>query len=453
MELKLLILGVLFSAVCVKGGIISRRSIQIKDKIKFYSNLVAIHNMDNTYCTGYLLSENDIITAAHCLQGSLSIHGVYVRSLGSTGIDLSAYQIYIHPEYNPDGRINDIAIIKISQSLKYDTPISLAHTAINETSKCTVGKFTAQEDPFFRNVEVIDCQGEPKNMICVTANSVNSICKSEAGAPLICSNELVGIAVSDSSCNTGSITFQNVMELVEWIQNVITEQISNVLSSSNQQHYIRLISSETISTSSTQSTTTSTTTTQSTITSSTTTTSTTTASTTTTSTTTPSTRTQSTTTSSTTTTSTTPSTTTQSTTTASTTIPSTTTPSTTTPSTTTPSTTTPSTTISFKTATNYIKFDSIMLTSSRVLSGIYNCPPAAHMGRKRSCYSKIRGIKGIEYQKIKPYSISSHCIKTQILGVFNAKDFKGIYFFSLKVFLSTAHYVLTHEDLEEDFWA
>jgi secreted trypsin-like serine protease len=93
-----------------------------------YPWLVALTNRETTdsFCSGFIISSNAILTAAHCLQGRnpylvqilAKVHDL--RQFNGERYDID--QWFIHPEYryNDSMHLNDIAMIKIKNSFAYD---------------------------------------------------------------------------------------------------------------------------------------------------------------------------------------------------------------------------------------------------------------------------------------------------------------------------------------------
>jgi secreted trypsin-like serine protease len=93
-----------------------------------YPWLVALTNRQTTdsFCAGFIISSNAILTAAHCLQGRnpyqvqilAKVHDL--RQFNGERYDID--QWFIHPEYlyNDTMYLNDIALIKIKNSFTSD---------------------------------------------------------------------------------------------------------------------------------------------------------------------------------------------------------------------------------------------------------------------------------------------------------------------------------------------
>lgn len=83
-------------------------------------------------CSGAVLTQNIILTAAHCVTGSTA-YRVHFRTPDNTPILIEPASIHIHPEYNPDAirkRVKsiDLAIITLAAPLPDQfAPIALDH--------------------------------------------------------------------------------------------------------------------------------------------------------------------------------------------------------------------------------------------------------------------------------------------------------------------------------------
>lgn len=95
------------------------------------------------FCSGTILSESFILTAAHCVRSYSFIcpsnlwivAGVTNRS-DSRQISRKVNQIYLHPNYNASSseRRNDIAILRLNDPLVLDNERQITRTCINPLS-------------------------------------------------------------------------------------------------------------------------------------------------------------------------------------------------------------------------------------------------------------------------------------------------------------------------------
>ena len=80
------------------------------------------------WCGGFLIKENVVMTAAHCVDKNYKDEEIFVK-MGSS--DLKSNQIKtmkviakkIHPNYDRKKALNDIALLKLSDRLNFDDTI------------------------------------------------------------------------------------------------------------------------------------------------------------------------------------------------------------------------------------------------------------------------------------------------------------------------------------------
>jgi secreted trypsin-like serine protease len=107
-----------------------------------WSMIVSLRKNDNDrhLCGGSIISDSYILTAAHCLYGSVTNPPVGVTiSVGMTNISdpkqvhRNVDHVYIHPEYIGlvNGYRHDIAVLHLNQSLEIDTNPLLTKSCIH----------------------------------------------------------------------------------------------------------------------------------------------------------------------------------------------------------------------------------------------------------------------------------------------------------------------------------
>ncbi|XP_030288803.1 granzyme B(G,H)-like [Sparus aurata] len=216
------------------------------DSMQFMASL---QTTDGHMCGGSLISDNFVLTAAHCADNN---HPLPVRvflgthDLRKTGTVRNIVQRCKHPDYQPNTIENDIMLLKLSQSVPVGGTIQRIRLPppdmnLQPNQLCHVAGWGETEtdgrvdDLRVVNVSVVDqkvCRRQwsneyvPANVICAGGyKTLKGFCRGDSGGPLVCNGVAAGVvSFADQSCMNQSIpnVYTDVSKFLPWIDQIVS---------------------------------------------------------------------------------------------------------------------------------------------------------------------------------------------------------------------------------------
>uniref|UniRef100_A0A8C6WQ00 trypsin n=1 Tax=Neogobius melanostomus TaxID=47308 RepID=A0A8C6WQ00_9GOBI len=220
MYLLLHMLIVLYASNIINGGKVPDDSMQFMASLQYNKT----HE-----CGGFLISEDLVLTAAHCNETNSVVLGTHHLSSATDDMRYDVKKMCRHPNFKKTYLGNDIMILKLSRKAQGSIQI-IDRGSVSGTS-CQVagwGYASAKRTPvndlqqiFVQIVTDKVCKkkwgnGLPHSTICAGGmNTGKGICQGDSGGPLVCNNKAVGIV------NGLPNVYTNISEFSPWIDKIV----------------------------------------------------------------------------------------------------------------------------------------------------------------------------------------------------------------------------------------
>lgn len=245
---------------CGKQGLSSRIIGGSVSKVGQWPWQVSLHLNGGHVCGGSLISQDFVLSAAHCFQQSMINAGswrVYAGSVSQNALS-TAYlvkNIVLHESYDTHNNDYDIALLKLSSPVEFSNtvqPVCLPtfDQTFSEGQECfTSGFGTTQDGAAYASrslmsvsVNIIDtrvCNSSgvyrgaiSNNMICAgDLNGGRDSCQGDSGGPLVCKAQnnrwyLAGITSWGAGCGQKFKpgVYSRVTNLLPWIYSKMQQE-------------------------------------------------------------------------------------------------------------------------------------------------------------------------------------------------------------------------------------
>ncbi|XP_032682792.1 trypsin-1-like [Odontomachus brunneus] len=209
---------------------------------------VSLRQRNRHVCGGAIISEDWIITAAHCVQYAGSFPRYLVIKAGTSDLNadgtvVRAKEIITHENYSRRNSDYDIAVVKLEERLVYNRqikPISLAlmadHYATHSVAVVTgwgalrsnglsTNQLRKVEVPLVSNAEcssLYENRTITSRMLCAGYTNVGGkdACQGDSGGPLVQYGRLIGVVSWGFGCADPAYpgVYTRIAALRDWIE-------------------------------------------------------------------------------------------------------------------------------------------------------------------------------------------------------------------------------------------
>ncbi|XP_061594941.1 serine protease 38-like [Cololabis saira] len=227
------------------------RGAKVPDNSMLYMASVQIEGKHS--CGGFLVSEDFVLTAAHCNHKDFMTVVLGTHNLKKVNDGTMRYNITrcIHKDYKGVKYGNDIMLLKLSKKVKLNSkvqPIRLpgAQITVKDKAKCNVAGWgktktggNSSEVLKAADVSVVnlnECRRKwererelPNNIICAGGyGSKKGFCDGDSGGPLVYNKMAVGIVSFNlkGDCNYPNVpnVYTDISKYIPWIQKILKQK-------------------------------------------------------------------------------------------------------------------------------------------------------------------------------------------------------------------------------------
>ncbi|XP_020010111.2 granzyme B-like [Castor canadensis] len=246
MQLLLLLLAFFLPPMAKAGEIIGGH----KAKPHSRPYMAYLWNLDNDsgrLCGGFLIQEDFVMTAAHCLRRSINVTlGAHnIKEQEKTQEVIPVKRAIPHPDFNHQRLTNDIMLLQLERKVKLTPAVQLlslsrGNSQVKPGTVCSVAGWgwmtpTGKPSDELREVQLKvmedqECKtrfnnyNSPSQMCVGDPNIRRASFRGDSGGPLVCNKVAQGIVSYGRNDGRAPRVFTKVSHFLKWIKNTMNHR-------------------------------------------------------------------------------------------------------------------------------------------------------------------------------------------------------------------------------------
>uniref|UniRef100_UPI0037E7B79F granzyme G-like n=1 Tax=Semicossyphus pulcher TaxID=241346 RepID=UPI0037E7B79F len=235
-EVVILILALSFDSHVHTGKIFGGREVAAHSRPYMVLLEIVLWNGTTTFCGGFILNEDFVMTAAHCQAKNYTVL-LGLHNISNRKRKVSVKEAFPHKDFNRANYTNDLMLLKLSSKINFSSASDVGFIALpgqddgSLPKSCSVsgwGRANRSESHMSNvlmeaNVTLTDMENCPKEK-SYCSEGESGPAEGDSGGPLVCGvGKAYGVVTSRITSSSGSYTYNyaKIPDYMSWIDSIM----------------------------------------------------------------------------------------------------------------------------------------------------------------------------------------------------------------------------------------